>query len=168
MTLKAKSYKLQANQGSTLIELIIYLAIVSVLATSLILWSLTVGNLGARAESGAELNASGRFALEIITRDIEQATTVITPASSVPSPVLTLTDALSETVTISVTSDELIRTVAGGSALPLTTFPATVVDFNVARATGPWAARGSLVVTLTLRAFSSSPRTFITAVSLRR
>ena len=43
----------EATQGFTLIELIIYLAIVSTLTTSLILWSLTVGELGVRARAGA-------------------------------------------------------------------------------------------------------------------
>ena len=108
------------KRGFTLIELIIYLAIVSALATSLILWSLTVGDLGARARSGAELNASGRGALEIIIRDIEQAMAVTAPASMTPSPTLTLTNTLGETVTISASGGQLIRTVALGTPLFLT------------------------------------------------
>ena len=167
MTLKAKSYNLKAIRGFTLVELIIYLAIVSALATSLILWSLTVGDLGARARSGAELNSSGRFALAIITRDIEQAVTVISPASATPSPVLTLTNVLGETVTISVLSGQLIRAVALGSPLPLTASPAEVTNFTVARTTGQWSARNSLAVILILRAGLAPARTFATTVNLR-
>ena len=156
------------KRGFTLIELIIYLAIVSALATSLILWSLTVGDRGARARSGAELNASGRGALEIIIRDIEQAMAVTAPASMTPSPTLTLTNTLGETVTISASGGQLIRTVALGTPLFLTALPAEVTNFTAARATGPWAARQSLVVTLTLRAPPPPPRTFTTVVNLRR
>ena len=165
-----KLTKLQANeatQGFTLIELIIYLAIVSALATSLILWSLTVGDLGARARAGAELNTSGRFALQIITRDLEQATVVTIPASATPSSILTLTNALDQAVNISISDGQLIRTVAGGNPLPLTTLPATVTNFTVARTTGPWSARVSLSVSLTLRALPAPARSFTTAVSLR-
>ena len=168
MKLKAKSYKPETNQGFTLIELIIYLALVSFLATSLILWSLTVGDIGARARSGAEVNASGRFALAIIARDLEQATTVTNPATSAPSPILTLINSLGETVAISVSGSQLVRIVGAGSPLSLTASPANVVDFSVARATGPWAARQSLVVTLTLRAWPAPAHAFITAASLRR
>ena len=166
-----KLTKLQANeatQGFTLIELIIYLAIVSALATSLILWSLTVGDLGARARAGAELNTSGRFALQIITRDLEQATVVTTPASATPSSTLTLTNALGQAVEISISNGQLTRTVADGSPLVLTTLPAIVTNFTVARTTGPWSARVSLSVSLTLRALPAPPRTFTTAVNLRR
>jgi len=158
----------EATQGFTLIELIIYLAIVSTLTTSLILWSLTVGELGVRARAGAELNASGRLALEIITRDIEQAAAVTTPASATPSPDLVLTNVLGETVTTDVSGGQLIRTVALESSFPLTALPTIVTNFTVARTTGPWAARNSLTVALTLQVLPAPPRTFTTAVNLRR
>ncbi|MFH1170433.1 MAG: prepilin-type N-terminal cleavage/methylation domain-containing protein [Candidatus Vogelbacteria bacterium] len=156
------------KKGFTLIELIIYLAIVSALATSLILWSLTVGDLGARARAGAALNTSGRFALQIITRDIELATTVISPPSAAPGPTLTVTNALGQSVEIGLSNGQLIRTVAGGNPLALTTLPAIVTDFTVTRTTGPWSARPSLSVSLTLRALPAPPRTFATVVNLRR
>jgi len=165
-----KLTKLQANKatrGFTLVELIIYLAVVSALATSLILWSLTVGDLGARARVGAELNTSGRFALQIITRDLEQATAVVEPSSTAPSSVLTFINALGETVTIGVLDGQLIRAVAGGSPLSLTASPATVSNFAVARTTGPWSARPSLSVGLTLRALPAPARAFTTIVNLR-
>lgn len=165
---KTQSEKLKANEGVTLVELIIYLAIVSALATSLILWSLTVGDLGTRARSGAELNSSGRFALAVITRDIEQATAVIAPASMAPSPILTLTNALGEEIVVSISGGQLVRTVAGGSLLFLTALPAEVTDFTAARVTGPWSARNSLVINLTLRAWPAPPRIFTATVSLRR
>ena len=168
MTLKAKSYNLKATQGFTLVELVIYLAIVSALATSLILWSLTVGDLGARARSGAELNASGRFALGIITRDIEQAASVVSPVSATPSPTLILTNSLGQTVTVSLSSGRLMRTVGSGSPLPLTALPAEVTNFTVALATGSFSARHSLTVALTLRALPAPARAFTTTVNLRR
>mgnify|MGYP001558243732 CR=1 FL=1 len=155
------------NRGFTLIELIIYLAIVSALVTSLILWSLSIGNVGARARGGAELNASGRFALEIITRDIEQATALVVPAGATPSSTLTLTNALGEAVTISILGGQLMRTVGGGSPLALTARPAVVTNFTVARATGPWSARPTLTVTFILGALSAPARSFTTVANLR-
>ena len=157
----------EATRGFTLVELIIYLAIVSVLATSLILWSLTVNDLGARSRLGVELNASGRFALEIITRDIEQAAGVTIPASAVPSPTLVLVNTLGETVTINVSNGQLIRVVALGNPISLTASPVAVTGFNVARETGQWSARNSLAVTLTLQVLPAPPRTFTTLVNLR-
>ena len=158
----------EANQGFTLIELIIYLAIVSVLATSLILWSLTVGDLGARARQGAELNSSGRLALEIITRDLELAAAVTVPADSAPSPVLTLVNTLGEMITIRVSGGQLTRIVAGGNPLPLTAPLITVTDFSATRVAGPWAARPTLAVTLVLRALPAPARAFTTVINLRR
>lgn len=155
------------KRGFTLIEIIIYLAIVSVLATSLILWSLSVNDLGARSRGGAALNASGRFALEIITRDIEQAAAIITPLPSATSPNSEFTNAIGETVTIGVANGQLVRTVGAGSPILLTASPALVTGFNVARATGPWAARASLVVNLTLQTLPAPARSFTAAVNLR-
>jgi prepilin-type N-terminal cleavage/methylation domain-containing protein len=156
------------RKGFTLVELIIYLAIVSTLATSLILWSLTVGDLDARARSGATLNTSARFALQIIARDLEQATTVVSPFSAAPSSVLILTDSFGQPVNISISNGQLVRKVGGINPLPLTALPATVTNFTVARTTGPWSARASLSVALTLSALPAPARTFTTVINLRR
>jgi len=168
MILKPTTYNLQANQGFTLIELIIYLAIVSALATSLILWSLTVHDLGARARWGTAINASGRFALETITRDIEQAASITNPALPGPSSTLVLTNDLGETVTVNVSNGQLTRTVGSGDPLRLTASPVEVTNFTVALATYPMAIRNSLSVTLTLRTSSVPGRTFTTSANLRR
>jgi len=167
MILKAKSYKLKAIQGFTLIELIIYLAIVSTLATSLILWALTVNDLGARARGVTEVNVSGRFALAIITRDIEQAVTVTAPAAITPSPILTLTNVLGQVISISVSDNQLVRTVGAGNPLALTALPAQVTDFTVYRTTGPWSGRNSLVANLTLRTLPMPAHIFTTVANLR-
>ena len=169
MNLKAKSYHLTANQGFTLIELIIYLAIMSVFTVSLILWSLSVGDLGARARAGAEVNASARFALEIITRDLEQATSVTTPAPNATSSTLVLINDLGQTVTIDLSGGRLMRTVSGNPALDLTSTPTSqTTSFVVGRAGGLWAERDYFSIQIILSAPPAPARTLEAVVNRRR
>lgn len=175
MIIKAKSYKLKvyptmrrANSGFTLIELIIYLAIVSTFAVSIILWSLSVGDLGARSRAGALVNASGRFALEIITRDIEQATAITTPTLNATSSSLVLVNNLGQTVTTNLNQGQLVRTITGSPTLEITsTSSLQVANFVVGRVTGLWAERDSLTLHLTLDAPPAPPRTLTSVVNRR-
>ncbi len=169
MSLKAKSYHLKADQGFTLIELIIYLAIMSTFAVSLILWSLSVGDLGARARAGAEVNASARFGPEIITRELEEATSVITPVGNATSSTLVLVNNLGQTITFNLNQGRLSRVITGSPALALTaTSSLQVSDFVIGRVTGLWAERDSFSLNLTFNAPPAPPRTLQFVINRRR
>lgn len=75
--LKAKSSKLKASQGFTLVELIVYTGISAVVLTAIAGYSWNILNLGVRVDVREELTQNGRLAMDRITQKIHAADTVV-------------------------------------------------------------------------------------------
>ena len=72
-----KKLKLTINnmrRGFTLVEIIIYLAIVSSIALSLVAFMLSVTTVRAKVETTSEVQENARFAMDIIAQKIRSAT----------------------------------------------------------------------------------------------
>ena len=115
------------NKGFSLLELLIYVAILSILVVviSNAFISLSRGNGQSQAKS--EVNNSIRFATELMRQDIKNASAVTTPALGTPSSTLCLTRSGS-TIFYDISAGVLRRT-AGASCAAAS--PANVTNPNM-------------------------------------
>ncbi|MBP6888840.1 MAG: prepilin-type N-terminal cleavage/methylation domain-containing protein [Candidatus Pacebacteria bacterium] len=116
------SIKKIKSKGFTLIEMILYVAICSMLLLSLsTMFSFL---LGSRVKSQAitEVNQQGFFVMHLLTSSIRNAKSVDTPAMSATSPTLSITTQsplLSPTV-IGTSNQVIVLTEGAATALPIT------------------------------------------------
>lgn len=111
-----KSYK-NFSHGFSLLELILYIAILSIMSVVLTASFLALVQGRTRSESRTEVNVALRFAMDKIAQDIKSATSVTTPASGASA---SLTVIAGNTIAYSVTSGVLGRSVDGGAVEPVT------------------------------------------------
>lgn len=74
----------------TLVEMILYVAITTVIATSMVLYGVRLVTIRADQEFERELNQEARFALDVITRNVHDAAGVSTGSFEVHPSSLTL------------------------------------------------------------------------------
>lgn len=82
--------KLQASRGFTLVELLIYIALVSVVVTSLILWVLSLAGVRNKNYAAGEVEANRQFILSVLTREVKQAEAIVAPAAGAAGATLEL------------------------------------------------------------------------------
>ena len=70
------------NSGFTLLEVLIYIAIIAVVTSAIGAVFLSVANGQARADSAAEVNSNISFVLDKVGRDIAAANTINQPAAA--------------------------------------------------------------------------------------
>lgn len=117
------------NTGFTLIELLIYLAVMSLAIVSLISWSLSISASEQRAVVESELQAAGRFAAEVVTRQVRQAVEIVNPPlPGEPDSIVKLDLATEPFTIISLVDGQLILENGQGS-WPLTTEAVEVRNF---------------------------------------
>jgi type II secretory pathway pseudopilin PulG len=121
-----------APRGFTLLELMLYLGILSfmsvILAGSFV--SLTSGR--AQSEARTEVDANIRFAVEHVIRDITGATGVVVPGVGGTGSSLQLT-AGSDTIVYALSGGALQRTLNAGAAERLTSDRVVIDAFTVTR-----------------------------------
>lgn len=113
---KLRSYKLQTNQGFTLIELIVYLGIVSVFMTSAVYfsWDILFGQV--KSEVAQEVQQNSRVALQRMTYEIRRAKAINSVGSG-----LSLSMADDTTTVFDVNVDGVLQiNEDGGGAVALT------------------------------------------------
>jgi len=101
-------------RGFSLLELIIYMAILSIMSVIMTGSFLSLARGRAQADSRTEVNANVRFAMEKIEQDIRSASSVVTPVYGTASSTLQLMIA-GATTTYAVSTGILQRTVGAGS-----------------------------------------------------
>lgn len=74
-------YKRQSNNGFTLVETLIYIAIVGGIMVTFISFSLNISAARNKVYSAQEVQSNARLALDIITKKIQSASSVSTTAS---------------------------------------------------------------------------------------
>ncbi|MEK7630790.1 MAG: prepilin-type N-terminal cleavage/methylation domain-containing protein [Patescibacteria group bacterium] len=74
------------RRAFTLIEIIIYLAIIGMIAVTLVLFSISVSTSRGKAEVVSEVQSNARFALDIMRQKIRRASGINIAASTFNSP----------------------------------------------------------------------------------
>lgn len=152
--------KTMRTRGFSLLELIIYIGILSlmvvILAGSFV--SLTRGRT--QSESRVEVESNARFALERISQDIWTASSLVTPILSTASSTLSLSVA-GTSVVYDVVNGVLRRTVNAGTAEALTSSrvvvdPPTFTRLENYQST-LLATTTSVQVSMTVRSASAAP-----------
>lgn len=108
--------------GFTLIETLIYIAIVGMAVSSLIYFSIAVGNARTKSYVVEEVQASTRAALNIIERAVRTAESVDREVSTFGADpgvlVLHVTDVTKEPTTIALSADDGTLTITEGAGEP--------------------------------------------------
>lgn len=163
------------TRGITLLELLIYVAMLSVLTVVVADAFLSIAKARGRSEARAEVNAAIRFATEAIRQDLKAATVLTTPVLGTPSATLVATVS-GATVTYDVVSGQLRRNTepVTGSAISVDAPSFTRLEnYNsVVGVAGLAATTTSVSVVMTFRYNSSSTdwtyvETLRTTVALR-
>ncbi len=161
------------NRGFSLLELILYIAILSTMSVILTASFLALTQGRTRSESHTNVNSNLRFAMDKMTQDITSATSITTPALGTSA---SLTLIASSTIVYSVVSGVLERSVDGGVGEAVTETVVSV-DAPVFTRTDNYnpvlqATTTALQITMTVRSRSTSPEgiyaaTLKSTVSLR-
>lgn len=150
------------NKGFTLVELLIYLAIVSGMLVSFIIFTLNAIAANEKGTSASELVAGGRFAFQVLLDKIRESQAVIAPATGVVAASLTLDrPAPLPDLIFSVNNGALWLEEVGGNALALTASPARVEEFSVTNL-GSNNGRANLLLNLRLASANPDSQEFIT------
>ena len=121
--LKSKILNLKSRNGFTLIEMLIYIAIIGVALTSFITFSVSVSNSRNKTYVIQEVQANARVALTTITQKIQSAigvnTGISTFGSDPGSLSLSMTDAGKNPTIISLDADDGILQITEGVSGPV-------------------------------------------------
>ena len=134
--------KQKNQQGFSMIEMIIYIAIFSVLVGALVDFSLNINNSRLHAQMMLEVKDQGADLMRTLTTSIKNATAINTPGAGVSSGVLSLnTSSPSTTPTIfSENGEALFITEGASSAVALTNNKVKITNLtftNVSKAGTP-------------------------------
>lgn len=148
----------RCTRGFSLLELILYIAILSIMSVVLTASFLALTQGRTRSESRTEVNSNLRFAMDKIIQDIASATLVTTPVSGASS---SLSVVASGTVAYTVVSGVLERSVDGGAGQAITGSTVSVDvpvftradNYNAVLA----ATTTSIQIQLTVRSRNTSP-----------
>lgn len=161
-------------KGFTLIETIIYIAILAMTVTAFVTFGLSVAKAGSKNQVVAEVTGNGLSAMEIISQKIKSADSVVSPTkgNSGSSIILDMPNT-ADNITIDVSGGRLRYSSGLSPAMYLTSAAVTVSNLNVtnfARGNRPdnltysftveYALSGSLEFTYT--------KDFTTSVSRRK
>jgi len=163
------------QQGYTLIELLLYVAIVSALLTGVVAFFGIVIDARVKNQSVTEVNEQGSFALDYVAQTIRSATSITSPTIGTTGTLLTVivpTGSLSPT-TFSLSSGSLQVKEGTASAINLTGSKVQVTAFsvkNLSRGSTSGLVQISLTLNRTNNIAGNSydyPRTFTTSVAVR-
>ncbi len=110
---------LTGNKGFSLLELLIYVAILAVLVVIVANTFISLSRGSGQSQARSEVDSALKFAAELIKQDIKNASAITTPASGGSSSSLTLTRG-GATIVYDVASGVLRRTVNAGAPQNIT------------------------------------------------
>jgi type II secretory pathway pseudopilin PulG len=124
------------NSGFSLLEIIIYIAVIAVVTSAIGAVFLSVANGQARADAAAEINSNVNFALDKINQDILAAAAVTTPAAAGDSSATLAVTVGATQITYCVANGQIFRSAGGicdSSAEPITTAVVAVKNLSFTR-----------------------------------
>jgi Tfp pilus assembly protein PilW len=134
-------HNLPTARGTTILELILYIGIISLLITAVVAFSVDMLATSLKADASAEAAWNARFAVGRLAAEIRQAggydvaNSVFTANPSklilCPASLSACTAATGTVFTVSPTTGQLTAAVSGGTAQPLTSSRVTVAGFTI-------------------------------------
>lgn len=167
--------KINTSQGFTLLELLLYVAISSILLTTISLFLSTLLQSRIKNQTISEVDGQGMVAMELMAQIIRNADTVSAPAAGATGSSLTLTTTVpAQSPTVFDLAAGALRITEGATpAIPLTNSRITVSSLsfqNLSRAGTP----GTIRIQFTISAVNNSGRneyayqkTFTASATLR-
>jgi Tfp pilus assembly protein PilW len=127
------------NRGLTLIEMILYIALIGLVGAGVVSFSLMISGAKGKNYIMSEVNDNARFAMDLIGRKIRNAETVISPAYGTSGDRLTLlssdgveTDFSVENNKLTMTENGVSRPVTAGD-IAVTGLDFTHLDQNIVK-----------------------------------
>lgn len=149
------------KRGVSLIELLIYIAILSVVVVFIASSFNSLMKGRGKSESASEVNSAIRFGTEKMVRDIKEASAVSTPATVGASATTLVLSVSGSTITYDLSGGVLRRTVNAGTPEPITASSTAITTLFVTRLenynTPLGATTTSIRVSLSAGYNSSSP-----------
>jgi Tfp pilus assembly protein PilV len=147
---------IQKQTGFSLFEVIVYLAIISVVMTAVLsIVARSVLNR-VKAETIYSVTSSTRYAVERMTQDIRSAADI--DETDLASNILTVESATGEIRSYQVVDGQLVVSTNGATAIPLTPTSLTVEAFSLADRTTVGTEINAVELTLSLASASTNPR----------
>jgi len=162
------------KRGFTLVEFLIYIALVSVVVTSLILWVLSLAGVRDKNYAVGEVQSNAQMILSIVERGVKQAEAIIAPAAGTAGVTLELDrpGALPNAI-FRVVDGTLYFEVTGSPSLAVSSRQVAIMDLVFRNLTGAFDNRANVAVRAIVRFRDqastdfASRREIITAVSNR-
>ncbi|HSX07132.1 MAG TPA: prepilin-type N-terminal cleavage/methylation domain-containing protein [Candidatus Saccharimonadia bacterium] len=165
----------QYQSGYTLIELILYVAILGILLTATVGFFGMIADARVKSQTISEVNDQGTFAIDYLTQTVRNATSITTPLTSTSGSSLTLvvpTASLSPTI-FSLSGTTLQVQEGAGAAVALTNSKVQVTNFTVKNLTRSGTS-GIVQISITLSRVNTAGRneydytqTFTTSAAVR-
>ena len=121
------------QRGITLIELLIYLALVSGMLVSFIYYTISVTASAVNTNQTSELIESGRLAFNLMMTKTRSANSVVEPLPSQSSNKLKLSFGGLSTLTFEVVNNTLVAKDENNNSWPLTPLGVSVTELNFTR-----------------------------------
>lgn len=102
-----------SQKGFSLFELLVYIAVLSVVSLTIVGIFIYITKGRGQSESKSEVNSNLRFAVEKITQDLRYASSVATPATASASSTTLVFDSGGSTITYCVAEGALRRQIGG-------------------------------------------------------
>lgn len=167
---------MKRTEGYTLIELLLYIAVVGLLLGGLMTFFVMAGSVRVKSQSVMEVDQQGLFVIDTVTQAIRSADSVSAPVNGTSGTSLTLastTPALNPT-TVSLSGTAIHLKEGTAAALPLTNSRVAVTNFSI-KNLGRSGTPGSIQISFTLSTVNNSGRSeygysknFIATASVRR
>ena len=163
------------NDGYTLIELLLYIAMTAVLLTGLMAFFGMTLSVRVKNESMNEVEQQGQFVLSTLLQSVRNAESITTPAVAASSTSMTLTTADSATnpTVYSISGTSLQIKEGTSAAINLTNNNVAVTNFMVKNASRT-SSSGSVEISFTLSTLNTTGRneydyqkSFVGAASIR-
>ncbi len=123
--------------GFTLIEMIIYIAIIGIIVTAFISFSISISNARNKTYVVQEVNANARFALDLIAQKIKASTSISNPTKGNIDSEITLSfKAPADDITFSLLNGIIQMTEGANPAVSITTNEVSVDSFTFSNLTG--------------------------------
>ncbi len=147
-----KHKRVFARKGFTLVELLLYVAIVSLMVSTIVYFSITILEARVKNQTIAEVEQQGVQVMQIIAQTVRNSTDINAPAQGTSAATLSMnTYTGSNNPTIFDVSGGVIRMKEGsGSPVPLTNSRVTVSGLtfqNLSRANTPGVIRVQFTIT---------------------
>lgn len=141
--------KINNQKGFTIIELLLYMGIFSILMFVLFQLLISIFDVQLESQSTASVSRDGRYILNKLSYDIQKATSITTPAIGGQSQTLVFSDSV-KIYTYVISNGNLNLTTNPGTTDQLNSFDTTVSNLNFLRLADSVSENDSVTVSFTL------------------